>query len=96
MGGNSFFWVLDSLNYKTPFRAILLEIAEALAQRPIRSLPLPEYIADEDFVVGTLLFGEASLRIYFEHALSYLILANDDREVLATVAQRVQPRITLV
>ena len=38
------FWVLDSFNYKTPFRAMLVEIAEALAQHPIRSVSLPEYV----------------------------------------------------
>lgn len=90
------FWVLDSFNYETPFRAMLVEIAEALAQNPIRSVSLPEYVADEDFVEGTLLFDEASMRVYYEHALSYLTLANNDREVLATVAQRVQPRIALI
>jgi len=90
------FWVLDSFNYTTPFRAMLVEIAEALGQHPIRSLSLPVYVADEDFVEGTLVFDGASLRVYYEHALSYLTLANFDRGVLTTVAQRVQPRIALV
>ncbi|MES3098829.1 hypothetical protein [Sphingomonas faeni] len=90
------FWVLDSFNYTTPFRAMLVEIAEALAQHPLRSVSLPNYIVDEDFVEGTLLFDGSSLRIYYEHALSYLTLANDDRGLLTMVAQRVQPRIALI
>ncbi|WP_353465018.1 hypothetical protein [Sphingomonas faeni] len=90
------FWVLDSFNYATPFRAMLIEIAEALAQHPIRSVSLPDYIVDEDFVEGTLLFNGSSLRVYYEHALSYLTLANDDRGVLTIVAQRVQSRIALI
>ena len=90
------FWVMDSFNYTTPFRAMLVEIAEALGQHPIRSLSLPSYIADEDFIEGNLLFDGASLRVYYEHVLSYLTLANADRDVLATVAQRVQPQIAMV
>lgn len=89
------FWVLDNFNYTTPFRAMLVEIAEALGEHPAHSLSLPDYIADEDFVEGTLLFDGASLRVYYEHSLSYLTLANTDRELLATVAQRVQPRIAI-
>lgn len=90
------FWVLDSFNYATPFRAMLVEIAEALAQHPLRSVSLPNYIVEEDFVEGTLQFDGSSLRIYYEHVLSYLTLVNDDRGVLTMVAQRVQPRIALI
>ncbi|GLK42537.1 hypothetical protein [Novosphingobium resinovorum] len=89
------FWVLDNFNYKAPFRAMLVEIAEALGQNPARSLSLPDYIEDEDFVEGTLLFEGASLRVYYEHGLSYMTLANTDYDLLMMVAQRVQPRIAI-
>jgi hypothetical protein len=66
-----------------------------LGQNPARSLSLPDYIEDEDFVEGTLLFDGISLRVYYEHCLSYMTLANADYELLRTVAQRVQPRIAI-
>ena len=90
------FWVLDNFNYTTPFRAMLGEISEALGQDPNSALSLPAYIAEEDFVEGALLFNEASLRVYYEHALSYLTLANADHEVLTAAVERIQPRITVL
>ncbi|VWX54757.1 conserved hypothetical protein [Novosphingobium sp. 9U] len=90
------FWVLDSFNYTTPFRAILAEIAEALGQQPIHSLSLSDNTTDEDFMEGTLKFDGGPLRVYYEHALSYLTLGSVDRELLTKMAVRVQPRVILV
>lgn len=90
------FWVLNSFNYTTPFRAMLREIAEALGEDADGCLSLPAHVEDEDFVEGVLMFHETSLRVYYEHALSYLTLATGDREVLAAVAERIQPRIAVI
>lgn len=90
------FWVMDSFDYTTPFRAMLVEIAEALGQNPDTCLSLPAYSAEEDFVEGFLLFNEGSLHIYYEHALSYLTLAHVDREILIMAAERIQPRIVIL
>lgn len=95
-GWQLIFWVLDSFNYATPFRAMLVEIAETLGVDASGGLSLPDYVADEDFVEGTLMFHDASLRVYYEHSLSYLTLATDDRKLLTTAAERIQPRIALL
>lgn len=90
------FWVCDSFNYTTPFRAMLVEIAEVLGRDPSVDLSLPPYLADEDFVEGTLTLQEGALRVYYEYALSYLSLGGGDWEVLKAVAERLQPHIALV
>jgi hypothetical protein len=41
------------------------------------------------------MFHETSLRVYYEHALSYLTLATEDREVLTAVTERIRPRIVV-
>ena len=65
-------WAGDAFDYTTPFRALLGDIAEALEQDRQNDLELPSYEAGEDFVEGALRFGSTSLRIYYEHSLSYL------------------------
>jgi hypothetical protein len=90
------FWILDAFNYTTPFRTILADIAEALGQDPQTDLHLPAYEAYEDFIEGTLQFGTAPLRIYYEHSLSYLSLMCDSEAVLRNAAERIQPHIALV
>ncbi|MDE0932027.1 MAG: hypothetical protein OSA47_00285 [Novosphingopyxis baekryungensis] len=90
------FWVSDGFNYSTPFRAMLVDIAEALGKDAAGFLSLPAYSADEDFVEGTLRFDDASLAVYYEYALGYLTLANENREILADAAERIQRRIALL
>jgi hypothetical protein len=69
-------FVGDAFDYTTPFRALLSDIAEALGQHPQNYLELPPYEAWEDFIEGTLRFGSLSLRIYYEHSLSFLALTD--------------------
>lgn len=95
-GWQLIFWVLDSFNYAAPFRAMLVEIAEALGENASNGLSLPAYVADEDFVEGALMFNDASLRIYYEYALGYLTLASDDQKLIKMAAKRIQPRIALL
>jgi hypothetical protein len=90
------FWVCDSFNYTTPFRAMLVEIAEVLGRDPSVDLSLPPYFAGEDFVEGALTLQEGPLRVYYEYALSYLSLGNDDWKVLKVVAERLQPHVALI
>lgn len=87
------FWVLDPFNFDTPFRAMLDEIVTALGLDPDKHLSLPAFAEGEDFVEGTMLFQEASLTVYFEHARSYLSIASRDRAVLADILQRVSSKI---
>jgi hypothetical protein len=83
-------FVGDAFDYTTPFRALLSDIAEALGQHPQNDLELPPYEAWEDFIEGTLRFGSLSLRIYYEHSLSFLALTNDSQDTLQVVADRIQ------
>ncbi|MGR4893041.1 hypothetical protein ACIPPQ_18565 [Sphingopyxis sp. LARHCG72] len=95
-GWQLMFWVLDSFNYATPFRNMLADIADGLGQNPDSDLQLPLYEMNEDFVEGTLRFGDTHLRIYYEHSLSYLSLMSDNESVLRDIVARIQSRITIV
>jgi hypothetical protein len=83
-------WPGDAFDYTTPFRALLGDITVALGQDRQTDLVLPPYEVGEDFVEGTLRFGSASLRIYYEHSLSYLALMSDCEGTLRDVADRIQ------
>jgi hypothetical protein len=88
-------WTGDAFDYTTPFRAVLGEIAEALGLERQDDLQLPAYEVGEDFVEGTLRFGNAPLRIYYEHSLSYLVLMSDSEGTLRDVADRIQTSVGL-
>lgn len=50
--------------------------------------------ADEDygdFVEGTLQFGDETIRTYYEHSLSYLVLMSDSANTLRKIADRLAP-----
>jgi immunity protein 50 of polymorphic toxin system len=79
----------NAFDYTTPFRALLGDIAEALGQDSQNDLQLPPYEEGEDFVEGTLRFGSTTLRIYYEHSLSYLALTSDSEGTLRNVADRI-------
>jgi hypothetical protein len=83
-------WAGDAFDYTTPFRALLGDITEALGQDRQDDLQLPLYEVGEDFVEGTLRFGSTSLRIYYEHSLSYLALMSDSEVTLRDVADHIQ------
>jgi hypothetical protein len=83
----------EAFNYTTPFRKALNDMAEALSRGNASSIELPGYEADEDFVEGTLEFGGEVLRVYYEHALSYLSLSTDSYEILCDVAARLQSSV---
>jgi hypothetical protein len=80
----------DTFDYTTPFRAMLGDIAEALGRDRQNDLQLPPHEKGEDFVEGTLRFGNASLRVYYEHSLSFLALMCDSEDTLRDVADRIE------
>lgn len=86
-------WVLDVFNYDTPFRDMIAEVARALGRDPFKDLQLPAYIADEDFIEGALALETTSIRVYFEHARSYLSMSHPSRSVLADILERLRPQI---
>jgi hypothetical protein len=51
---------------------MLADMRVALSQFAPSSIRLPAYEEYEDFVEGTLQFGDETLSIYYEHSLSYL------------------------
>lgn len=87
------FWVLDVFNYDTPFREMVDEVAYALGRDPRKDLQLPAYTADEDFIEGALVLETTNIRVYFEHARSYLSLSHSDKSVLERVLGRVTPMV---
>jgi hypothetical protein len=90
-------WTGDAFDYSTPFREMLTDIAAVLNQNqqtPTR-IELPAYQALEDFVEGELRFGDESVRIYYEHSLSYLALMSDSPNTLRKIADRLQPLVAL-
>ena len=86
-------WAGNAFDYATPFRDILAAIAAALGRHRRCDLHLPEYEDGEDFVEGTLKFGNEVLRIYYEHSLSYLTITGDDETGLRDVADCIQSMI---
>lgn len=76
------------LDYKIPFRSIIAELAELLSIEAKVTIDLPPYEKYEDFVEGSLNFGEHVLGIYFEHSLAYLSFFSNDRSSLANFQQR--------
>ncbi|MCC8967104.1 hypothetical protein H8A95_33440 [Bradyrhizobium sp. Pear76] len=90
------FWTGNAFDYTTSFRALLDDITQALGQEAQHDLQLPPYEVGEDFVEGTLRFGSSSLRIYYEHSLSYLALMCDSARVLQDVADRLRASVQVV
>lgn len=89
------FWVLDVFNYDTPFRQMVAEVACALGRDPREHIHLPARLEDEDFIEGTLVLEATSIRIYFEHARSYLSMSHASRDVLKDILKQLAPLIQL-
>lgn len=85
----------DAFDYSIPFREFIGEIVGILEESAPVFLDPPAYFPDEDFVEGTLRFGQASLRVYYEYALGYLDLTSPDRGPLEDVAARLLPRVRI-
>jgi hypothetical protein len=89
------FWTGDAFDYTTPFRKALEDMTKVLSEQRC-SIQLPEYEAYEDFVEGTLQFGDQALRIYYEHSLSYLSLSTRNLEILRDVAELLQASVKVI
>lgn len=74
---------------------MIAELALTLALNPDEDLRLPAYSKDEDFIEGSLVLGSNTLRVYFEHARSYLSLSHPRKQVLADILDRLSPQIRL-
>ena len=90
------FWMGSAFDYAIPFRSALIEMANLLGCVKRASIQLPAYEPYEDFVEGTLQFGDDAFRIYYEHALGYLSLSTDSREVLRDVAAHLSQSVKVV
>jgi hypothetical protein len=88
-------WTGDAFDHSTPFRQMLADIAATLNQEAPTSMELPGYDVTEDDVEGAMRFGNDSIRIYYEHSLSYLALMSDSANALCKVADRLQPLVAL-
>jgi hypothetical protein len=88
-------WAGEPFDYSTSFRKMLAGIAEVLSQDAPTSIELPAYEDYEDFVEGTLQFGDKTIRTYYEHSLSYLVLMSDNAETLRKIADRLTPLIQI-
>jgi hypothetical protein len=84
-------WAGEPFDYSTPFREMLAGIAGILNLDAPASIELPTYEEYEDFVEGTLQFGDETIRAYYEHSLSYLVLMSDSADTLRKVADRLAP-----
>lgn len=88
-------WTGDAFDPSTPFREMLADITDVLNQDAPTSMELPGYDALEDDVEGELQFGDDSIRVYYEHSLSYLALMSDSVGALHKIADRLQPLVAL-
>ena len=89
------FWMGKAFDYATPFRIALRDITQVLGREHQCSILLPKYELHEDFVEGTMQYGDQALGVYYEHALSYLSLSAGSRETLSAVASRVEASLTI-
>ena len=90
-GWQMVFWLGKAFDYDTPFRAALGEIVEILRESETVRLDFPPYGTDEDFVEGSVVVGEVTLKIYYEYSLGYLALSSADRGALEAVTAKVLP-----
>lgn len=88
-------WAGRAFDYRTPFRTLLGDLAEALGQDRQTDLALPPYAEGEDFVEGTLRVGGVLLQIYYEHSLGYLALMSDREDALREIADRIQGSVQI-
>ncbi len=89
------FWVLDVFNYSTPFREMIADAVRALGRDPCEHVELPSYLEDEDFIEGAIILETARVRIYFEHARSYLSMAHPSASVLEEILEVLAPLIRI-
>ena len=89
------FWLGEAFDYSTPFREIVREVVAILEQTAPVIIDLPPHHPDEDFVEGSIMFGDSSLRVYYEYSLGYLSIASASHDVLKDVASRVLPSVRL-
>ena len=88
-------WAGNAFDHSTPFRAILADIAAVLREVAPTEVVLPAYEPHEDFVKGTLRFGDTALPIYFEHALGYLALTSDGADPLQDLVERLRSHVVV-
>jgi hypothetical protein len=88
-------WAGEPFDFTTPFRAMLSDIAVALSRHVASSVRLPAFERNEDFVVGTLQFGDETVRTYYEHSLGYLSLTSDHEGTLRRIAAHIEPLVTV-
>jgi hypothetical protein len=84
-------WVCDLFDQDYSFRELLDKITEVLERGRGVGLTLPPEVPGEDFVEGTLRWGTATYKIYYERSLGYLELSNPSdsctRELLEALGQ---------
>lgn len=88
-------WAGNAFDYSTPFRTILADIAMVLRKAAPTEVELPAYVKHEDFVRGTLRFGDTALTTYYEHALGYLALTSDEAAPLQDLLERLRSHLVV-
>ena len=83
-------------DYSTPYRNILKDISSILECKAAVKLNLPPYEHGEDFVEGHMSIGQSTVKIYFEHALSYLSFSSDKRNCLEYILDEIRRHIKIV
>ena len=68
-------------------------MVEALQIEAPAHVELPGRFSGEDFIEGSLVFGEVRLKTYFEHSLGYLALMNAVRGTLEMVTEKLLPLV---
>jgi hypothetical protein len=88
-------WAGDAFDHSTPFRAMLADIAAVLGDAAPTAVELPDYRDHEDFVRGTLRFGDTALSTYYEYALGYLALTSETADTVQDLAERLRSHIVV-
>lgn len=85
----------EAFDKTIPFRDRLEDIRMLLSRSAPATLELPPYEAGEDFVEGSLRWGEAVIGVYYEYSLGYLVLLSAERAKLEDAVAQLRPELTV-
>jgi len=82
----------DPFDRTRSFRDLLAEVCNILKEERLLRLSLPTETEGEDFVEGTLSWGDVAYDSYFEYSLGYLQLSGASEQAMRKLAAALEAR----
>lgn len=79
-------WYCDAFDRTRSFRGLLADVCSILKEERLVRLSLPPEADGEDFVEGSLSWGDVAYDVYFEYSLGYLQLSNASEQAMREIA----------